>query len=129
MKMAKKEEDPLFVGITSGDDLRKNILECSKDILESLKDYERFRSKREEKLRLIQKLKDDLKQISRLVGKVKTSLPTVKETGIKKPVAKKAEKPIKKEIPIKVEKPREKTEIEKLEAELDDIEKKLRSLS
>ena len=48
--MAKKEEDPLFVGITNADELRRSVLECSKDILESLRSYEKFKSLKEEKL-------------------------------------------------------------------------------
>ena len=47
--MAKKEDNPLFVGITDKDELRKGMLECSKGILESLKFFESFKLVREEK--------------------------------------------------------------------------------
>ncbi len=125
--MAKKEENPLFVGIANNGDLRRSILECSKDILESLKEYEKFKSVKEEKQKLIQKFREDVKAISRLINRLKTHLPKVKDVGIKKP----EKKVVEEEKPklIKVEKPKEKTEIEKLEAELNDIEGKLNGLS
>ena len=48
-----KEESPLFVGITEGDELRRSMLECSKDILESIKEHEKLKNVREEKMNLI----------------------------------------------------------------------------
>lgn len=124
--MAKKEENPLFVGITSGNELRRSMLECSKGILESLKEHEKFKSIKEEKTKLIYQLKSDVKEISKLVNSLRTYLPKVKEVGIKKPKIKKP----KEEKPkiVKLEKPKTKTEIEKLESELSEIEKKLNSL-
>lgn len=123
--MAKKEENPLFVGITSGNELRKSMLECSKDILESLKEHEKLKSVKEEKMKLFNKLRGNIKDISRMVNSLRMSLPKVKEAEVKKPEAKgiKAEKPR-----IKIEKPREKTELEKLEDELGEIENKLNSM-
>lgn len=125
--MTKKEENPLFVGITSGDELRRGLLECSKSILESLKEYENFKGLREEKIKMIYKLRGEIKEVSRFINKLRTNLPKVKEVGIKKPEFKKAkaEKP----KMIRVEKPKGKTEIEKLEEELSEIESKLNSLS
>ncbi|MFH1324469.1 MAG: hypothetical protein ABIH64_04420 [Nanoarchaeota archaeon] len=130
--MAKKEENPLFVGITDKDELRKGMLECSKGILESLKFFESFKSVREEKAALTKQLKGDLKDISRSINALKNSLPHVKDGEIKKPEVKKAAelKPkIIKKAPVIAEKPSEKSEIEKLESELNEIEDKLNSLS
>lgn len=126
--MAKQEENPLFVGITNSGELRRNILECSKDILESLKEYEKVKSVKEEKQKLIQKFREDIKAISRLINRLKTNLPKVKEVGIKKPEKEIVEKQEKPKV-IKVEKPKEKTELERLESELNDIEGKLNTLS
>ena len=103
--MANQEESPLFVGITNNGELRRNMLECSKEILESLKHYEKFKFVKEEKQKLIQKFREDVKGLSKLISRLKTNLPKVKEIGIKK------------------------TEFEKLEAELNDIESKLNGLS
>lgn len=125
--MATKEENPLFVGITSGNDLRKSMLECSKSILESLKEHEKFKSIKEEKMRLVNEFKGEIKDISRLINALRMSLPKVKEAEIKKPDVKRVE--FEKPKMVNTEKPREKTELEKLEEELSEIESKLDSLS
>jgi len=125
--MAKKEEDPLFVGITNADELRRSVLECSKDILESLRSYEKFKSLKEEKLKLIHQFRSDVKEVAKLINAIKGSLPNVREDIIKKPEAKKVkDERIK---TIRVEKPIQRTELERLEEELDEIEGKLNSIS
>lgn len=125
--MAKKEENPLFVGISEGNELRRNILECSKDILESLKEHEKFKAVREEKIKLIHQFKGEIKEISKLINTLRKNLPKVKDVGIKKAEVKR----VKEEKPkaVKVEEPKGKSELERLEAELDEIESKLDSLS
>ena len=122
-----EEESPLFVGMTNRDELRRSMLECSKGILESLKGHENFKNIRERKLKMIGQLRDDIKGISRLINTLRTNLPKVKDTGIKKPEVKKA-KEVQPKM-VKVEKPKSKTELEKLEAELGEIESKLNSLN
>ena len=128
--MAKKEESLLFVGITNGSELRRDVLESSKEILESLKEYERFKSTRDEKLRLINQFRDDIKGVSKLISQLRVNLPKIKdlpktkEPEIKAPEVKKP----KKEEKARVE-PRQKTELERLEDELNEIESKLNSLS
>ena len=128
--MAKKEESPLFVGITNGSELRRDILESSKEILESLKEYERFKSTRDEKLKLINQFRDDIKGVSRLINQLRANLPKIKDL----PKAKEPEiKLSKTKQPKKEEKsrfePRQKTELERLEDELNEIESKLNSLA
>ncbi len=133
--MAKKEENPIFVGLTNKDELRRGILECSKSILESLKDYERFKVVREEKLKLINQFRSDIREISKSINALRASLPQVKEVDIKRPEVKQVflnnvssrSKPKKEERPkvVKVEK----TELDKLESELNEIEEKLNELS
>lgn len=125
--MAKKEDNSLFVGISEGNELRKSMLECCKSILESLKEHERFKILRVQKLILINQLKGEIKTLSKMISSLKTYLPKVKDIGIKKVEAKKTKKEKTKEV--KVEKPKVQTEMEKLEAELSDIESKLNSLS
>lgn len=121
--MAKKEENLLFVGISGGNELRRDVLECSKGILETLKEHEKFKSLREEKIKLVRKFKDDVKGISRLISSLRGYLPKVKEVGIKKPVVKEERTKA-----VKVDVPKERNEIEKLEKELSEIESKLSSL-
>tara|TARA_Y100000310_G_scaffold319160_1_gene374097 strand:+ start:307 stop:681 length:375 start_codon:yes stop_codon:yes gene_type:complete len=124
--MVKKEESPLFVGITNGNDLRKSMLECSKGILESLKEHEQLKNIREEKVELIHQLKGDVKDLSKLINSLKGYLPKVKDAGIKKVEVKKA---VSEPKMVKIEKPKASSEVEKLENALNDIEAKLNSLS
>ena len=126
--MAKKQESLLFVGITNKDELRRDVLECSRDVLESLRDYEKFKSTKDEKQKLIHTFKEDIKEITKLMNKLKASIPKVKGTDIKRP-ERKAVKTVEETKFVRVEKPKEKTELERLESELDDIEGKLNSLS
>jgi len=122
--MVKKEESPLFVGITNGNDLRRSMLECSKGILESLRGHEQLKNIREEKVGLIQQLKGDVKDLTKLINSLKGYLPNVKD--VKKPEVKKA---VSEPKMVKVEKPQASSEVEKLENALNDIEAKLNSLS
>ena len=126
VKKKSKEEDTLFVGITNKDELERSILECSKGILEALKEHERFKTVREGKIDLIRELKTDLKEISKLIDSLKVHLPKVKEAEPEKVdvVKVKEEKP----KMVKVEKPKIKSELEKLEDELGEIESKLNNL-
>jgi len=122
-----KEESPLFVGITNGDELRRDVLECSKGILESLKEHERFKNIRHEKVMLIHKLKKDVKEIAKLINTLRTYLPKVKEVEVKKPEMRKVK--VGKPRLVTVERPKVKTELERLEEELSEIEGKLNSIS
>ncbi len=120
--MAKKQENNLFIGISNGDELRRTLLECSKGILESLKDYENIKRVREEKIRFEGQLKNQIKSISKMINDLKTCLPNVKDIGIKREEVKNIKA-------VKVEKPQGKTEVENLEAELNAIEAKLNSMN
>ena len=117
----KKEETPLFVGITGKNELRKSMLECSKDILELMKEHENFKSTRLEKTKLLSQLRSEVREITRLLNQIRNVIPKVSgNTETKKPEPKAK--------PIKIEKT-EKTEIEKLEDELAMIESKLNSIT
>ena len=121
--MAKKnqEEAMLHVGIKNPENIRRNILELSKGVIESLKNYERLNTTRDEKTEEIAKLRGELRALSKLIGSLKSELPKIK---IEKPKV-----PVKKEL-IKKEKIVKKpsTELDKLEAELGEIEKKLSNI-
>jgi len=124
--MAKKEDSSLFVGISGGNELRKSMLECCKGILESLKEHETFKDLRAEKLKLITQLKSEIKSLSKMITSLRTYLPKVKDIGIKKVEVQKPKED--KPKTTKAETPKPSTELEKLEAELSDIESKLNSL-
>ena len=114
--------------------IRKNMLETLKSILEILQRFERFKGIRSRKLENIQKLRGLLRDANRLMGGLKLKLPktnlravVLKETPKQ---AKKKQKKGKKEKTVE-QKPakKDRTELERLEDELNAIEGKLKNLS
>ena len=113
-----QEEDLLFVNVAGSDELRRELLESSRNIVEILKNFENFKSLNGEKYKQIANLKSKLNEISRLMNQLKTVLPSVKMKAHKK--AKKEEvRPVVEPV----------SELNALEQELNDIESKLRTLS
>jgi hypothetical protein len=143
--MPKEEKEEVFyVGVKDPIEIRRSILESSKEMVQYLQRAERFKQVRAEKEEQIASLKETMKQISTLVRKLKSSLPKtklraelhkheeiVKKEEVEKVIAeaqKKAEAMPKKEsAPKKQEKPT--SELEKLEAELSEIESRLTKMS
>jgi DNA topoisomerase VI subunit B len=130
----EKEESMFYVGMKDPIEIRRSLLESSKELLQYLQRAERFKAVRKEKTVQIGELREMMKEIQALVRKLKSSLP---KTGLRavaaKPRPKKAaakkETPKSKPTPVIVEKPREMTELERLEAELGEIEGRLGKLS
>ncbi len=129
--MIKKEKENIyFVGLEEPSRLRKSLLESTRDVVDILKKFEGFKSIRNQKTNEIEKLKSDLREISKLIVKLKSELPKTKISakvhGDTKLFKRKqvAEKEGGKEIVKKVEM----TELDKLDAELSAIENKLKSL-
>lgn len=137
----EKEEKPdvLYVGVQNPIEIRRTILEATKDVVEILQKYERFRAVREEKIKTVNSLREQVKEITKLVAKLKSELPKVdvrvrlhKEQEMveaERKAAKQAGKPKKKAPAPKKEaappKTKELSDLEKLEAELSAIEGKL----
>lgn len=121
MKKGKKGEQELFfVRVSNPSNLRRNILESSKEIIESLKRYENLKLIRKEKSENISKLKGDVKEIISLISKLKSKLPKVDIKEEKEAIV-----PNKKDF----KKEAKTTELEKLESELRNIEGKLDAIS
>ena len=119
-------------------ELRRNILETLRELLELLQRCEKFKQIRHEKVERIRKLVTLMKETNKLMGRLKVKLPqtnlkgiVLRETPVKtqKPYDKKNKKG--KSVEEKTEKvpKREMTEIDRLESELKAIEGKLRNLS
>jgi len=137
-KGARKKEEALYVGVQSPIELRKVILEATRDAVEMLQNYEKFRAVKEEKVKTVAQLQDQIKELARLINKLKLELPKIdvriklhKEEEMieaEKRVAKEAGKPKKKTVKSKEAVPKrtkELSELEKLEAELTNIEQRL----
>ena len=126
MSLLEKEDDLFFVEVKEPGDMRKEVLESQKIVIGGLQRYENIKFLRAKKAESIHKLKSELKELSKDLSELKSILPN---TGIKV-VSKHKKKAVKEEI-VKEEKHVKEApanELEKLEAELHDIEKKLGSL-
>jgi len=132
-----EKQDILYVGVQNPIEVRRTILEATKDVVEMLQKYERFRAVKQEKINTVNVLQEQIKEITKLINKLKADLPKVdirirlnkeeemveKERKAVKEEAKPKKKVVKKEAAPK--KMKELSELEKLEAELSAIEGKL----
>ncbi|GAJ07382.1 unnamed protein product, partial [marine sediment metagenome] len=130
-KMEDNKEDVFYIGVKEPGSVRRAALESSRSVVESLQRYERFKTAREQKAAEIVRLQEDVKEINKLLTGLRSALP---KTQLKEIIPKKAkkpkanavkkveEKPVVKPVVKKLPKP---SEVEKLEGELADIERKL----
>ncbi len=133
--MKEQSDELFFVQVKDPNEVRKNILETLKDIVEVLKSFEKFKQIRHDKLENINKLRGLLKDANKMLGNLKSKLP---QTNLRATVVKEAPRhpkvPHKKGKKIKIieaEKAppkKEITEADKLEAQLSAIEEKLKGL-
>jgi 16S rRNA C967 or C1407 C5-methylase (RsmB/RsmF family) len=143
-KQKGAEEDVFYVGVNEPVEIRRNVLEASKDIIQYLQRFERFKQVRAEKQEEIQKLKEMTHEIRVMVRKLKTALPKTKLRAIlhkheeeimmstekeTKPAKKKSVKKAVEAIPQERVSERKVTELEKLESELGEIESRLTRLA
>ncbi len=123
-----------FVRIDDPSDLRRQVLENSKLVIESLKRFERIKDIRAERFNEVVRLKQIFSELQELAARLRSSLPQPKMSPIikRKFIAKKTVKmPAQTGEPPKAEParaiPRSK-DLDKLETELSDIESKLSRL-
>ena len=137
VKMKNQSNELFFVEVKSPGDVKRNILETLKDILELMHKFESFKHIRHEKLEDINKLRALLKETHKMMGALRSKLPqtnlrvaiaTEAQAHPKKASHKKKKKGKVAEQQEKIPK-KEKTELEKLESELSAIESKLKSLT
>lgn len=138
VKTKEKSNGMYFVQVKDPNNVRKHILETLRQIFEMLKRLERMRHLRREKLENVNKLRSLFKNTNKLLGTLKVKLP---QTNLKATVIKEAEvHDIKHHAKSKksAETTKEKTEAEpkrelsdteKLEAQLNAIESRLKGLT
>ena len=135
VKMKEQSEGVYFVQVKDPTEVRKHILETLRQIFEMLQRLEKLRNLRHEKLENIRKLRTLFKDANKLLGTLKVKLPqtNLKAAPIKEHShhTKKNHKGMKgKPAKEKAAAPkREPSDAEKLEAQLNAIETKLKSLA
>ena len=134
--MKEQSNELFFVQVKKPNEVRKDILETLRNIVETLQKFEKFKHIRHEKLEKIRHLGVLLKQANKILGNLRLKLP---QTNLRAVVVRESPSQpkkihYKKKIKAAEEKSekapkKELTEIDKLEAELSAIESKLKSLT
>ena len=131
--MVNKEPELFFVRVRDPVEVRRNILETLREIVEVLHRFEKFKQLRHEKIEKISHLRVLLRQSNRMLGDLRGKLPqTNLRATVQRETAHKAHHRKKKKgkvIEEKAPQKKELTQVEKLEAELSAIENKLKSLA
>jgi hypothetical protein len=124
--MEKKYSDGFFVGIYDPLDIRRNILESSKELIKSLEAYDRLEKIRETKLKYFSHMRKTMKELELLSSKLKEKMP---KSNIRKPLDTVSSAPVfvnqatKKQEPFREES--FSNELSNLEQELKNVEKTL----
>ena len=138
IKMKEQSNNLFFVQLKEPNQVRRNILETLKSILEILQKFEKFKQIRHQKLENINKLRASLRETNKMFGTLKLKMPQI---NLRIPVEKKPpvqtkegqikeKQPEKKKVVLPLKKPkREMTEVDKLESELNAIESRLKNLT
>jgi len=113
------EAKGFYVGVKEPVSLRRNLLESSKGIVQSLKDYEKLKLIREERHKKILEFRDKINEILTLLSGLKEHFP---KHGLKEDVYVKSKTEKTKKVDIKID------EIDRLEQDLAEIESRLGSM-
>ena len=129
------EDQNYFVGIKQPVQVRKSLLECTKEVIRHLQKLEQIRPIREEKIKKILELKHIMEEVDKLNADLKAEFPKADlkfKPAETIPIKEKKDMPqivtSKQATPQKIGK-KEANELEKLEQELDLIENRLNRLS
>lgn len=126
----KEKGHEFFVSISDPSQIRLFLLETTKKALESMRLFQTIKEIRKQKIQEKTKLRKQVKDITSMIRQVKLVMPHVNlPTEEVKPVVK--EKPKVKVVqPVIIEqpKPQPRTEIDRIEDELTEIENKLAGL-
>lgn len=127
-------EDSVYIGIENPVEIRRALLESSKSLIKVLQAGERLKANKLRKQRLISDLKETMKEVVQLLAQLKSEMPKIKMSSLPK---KRQPKPLVdipeseisvRKMPAPKPRPVRMTEAQKLEKELQDIEKKLGEL-
>ncbi|MBS3158137.1 hypothetical protein J4206_02530 [Candidatus Woesearchaeota archaeon] len=141
MSKETQKKHAYYAGLSEPIEVRKTILEASREVLQSLQQFDKFSAVRREKKQAIADLKSNVSEINRLFSELKSHLPNAAHTHLIKTAPQKHEPKVSATIPVTKQKskkqkepsvklkPKELSELEKLEKELGEIENKLGSMT
>lgn len=127
-----------FVKVDDGKELRRQLLESSKLSIHIIKQEYTIKEMRARKTQLMEKVRDDIKELTFLIGLLEKDLPVLTKKELAEIAPKKPEQPIlrkaQKAEPVKPvaqeQKPENKeySKLRRLESSLEMIEKRLSNL-
>lgn len=115
--------EELFVGIPEPIDVRRNLLESSRDLIKCLQTYEKLELIRNQKLKYFKEMKRVSAELDLLITKLKQKIP---KQGIRKLEKTEQKKKITEELITPNKKL--KSDLKKLEEQLQEIEEQLKNL-
>src|SRR3989344_3386027 len=69
------EKDQFYIGVKSPVEIRRQVLESSRSVLQTLQQYEKFKELRMQKLEEIAALKNILRELDNAVGQLRNVMP------------------------------------------------------
>jgi hypothetical protein len=119
--MTKQEDNDFYVGVSNPLDVRRNLLECSREMIQTLQSYEKIKKIRDMKIKRIHQLKTVIRELDLLFSKLKSTLP---KTHLRAKV-----KEIRSSLKYKPSDIKDMNELEKLESQLKDVEQEIARIS
>ena len=130
-------KENFFVGVSSPKEIRRELLISSKQTVEALVAYEKYKDVREQKLNLLNELKKSMDSLVFLNKKLRSHLPRMKEVPHTRAIAHdhvlempkaQVQKGAVQKKPEQKPVPKRKSRLEQLREDLDSYEKKLANL-
>ena len=81
--MKKESKELFFVEVREPKEVKRNILESLKGIVENLQRFEKFKETRKAKIEAINKLGASIKEINKLLPSLKNLLPEAKIRAVR----------------------------------------------
>lgn len=131
-KKKSKKEELFYVGVKNPVELRRVILESSKEMVQYMQRAEKFKKIRAEKEEEFAKLKKTMNSVSLMVSKLRSYLPKADiKSGASEYKKAKKDAPVIENIKVSKQSIKEipQSEIIKLERELGEIESRLKRMS
>jgi hypothetical protein len=125
---ASKSKEVFYVNINNSHDLRRTILETSKQVIENLHSFEKFKTIRAERIKAMEQLIIQFREINDISSQMKIDMPKIKMPAFKKKLEAKVKKEVEQEKPKKEFKHETDDELKKLEAAISQIENRLEEI-